>query len=99
MSKMFKNAGFYLLLALVLALVLAVFKMTPTTQRITYSDFVKSFKAGEIKGIEYYPEDNKIIASAKNKNGTLKVDVIIPSIETLNEDLGTDITNEIMQAL
>lgn len=98
MSKMFKNAGFYLLLALVLALVLAVFKMTPTTQRITYSDFVKSFKAGEIKGIEYYPEDNKIIASAKNKNGTLKVDVIIPSIETLNEDLGTDITNEIMQA-
>lgn len=98
MNKMFKNAGFYLLLALVLALVLAVFKMTPTTQRITYSDFVKSFKAGEIKGIEYYPEDNKIIASAKNKNGTLKVDVIIPSIETLNEDLGTDITNEIMQA-
>ena len=97
MNKIFKNAGFYMLLVLVFALMLTVFKLTPTMERITYSDFIKSFKAGEIKGIEYYQGESRIVASKKSPSGTTKVDVIIPSVSSLNDDLGTDITNEIVQ--
>ena len=97
MNKFFKNAGFYMLLIIVLALTFAILTFSPGMERITYSDFITIFKSGEVKGIEYYQGENRLVVTTKDKSGTNKVDVIIPGITVLNEDLGTDITNEIAQ--
>jgi len=97
MNKFFKNTGFYMMLIIILALTVAILTFSPGMERISYSEFITSFKNGEVKGIEYYQGENRLVVTTKDKSGTNKVDVIIPGISILNEDLGTDITNEIVQ--
>jgi cell division protease FtsH len=97
MNKNLKNIGFYLLLTIVFLVVLSLLTHNPSIERIKYSDFILQFKSGEIKTIQYYLGENKIIASKKQNGAEKKVDVIIPSIELLSKDLGVDITKNISE--
>ncbi len=92
MNKIFKNIGFYAILLFIFIFVMTMLNYTPQIDTIAYSDFVSEFKEGAYNEIEYYLGENKIIATMKNSTVEKKVEVIIPSLDTLNNDLGTDIT-------
>ncbi len=98
MNKMFKNIGFYVLLIVVFATVMGILTYSPEIEEISYSEFVVEFKEGAYNGIEYYLGENKIVATEKGTANTEKqVEVIIPNLDTLNKDLGPDITKAITE--
>jgi cell division protease FtsH len=97
MNKYLKNIGFYLLLFIVFMAVLSILTYNPSIEKIKYSDFILQFKAGEIKTIQYYLGENKIIATKKQGGTEKKVEVIIPDIDILSKDLGADINKNISE--
>ncbi len=97
MNKMFKNIGFYALLIVVFATVMTILTYSPGIKEISYSDFIVNFKEGAFSEIEYYLGENRMVATLKNQNAEKQVEVIIPSLDTLNKDLGVDITKDITE--
>ncbi len=97
MNKMFKNIGFYALLIFVLAILVTLFTYSPAIEEIEYSEFIVEFKEGAYSEIEYYLGENRIVATEKSQNAEKEVEVIIPNLDTLNKDLGDDITKAITE--
>ncbi len=92
MKKHVKNIGFYALLFVVFMVVLSVLTAGPTIDTINYSDFVNSFKAGEIRSMDYYLGENRIEGIRNIKGYEKRFEVVIPSLDTLNQDVGVEIT-------
>ena len=97
MKKHFKNIGFYVLLLAIFMIVISVLTTGSEIEAINYSDFVKSYKDGQIRSIEYHQGESRI-EGLRNINGREKrYEVIIPSLETMNQDLDTiaDMTEDV----
>ena len=92
MSKNLKNIGFYVLLFVVFLIVLTILNTPAGIDRVKYSDFVMQIRENQITEIEYHLGENRIVAKKKEKGGLKQIDVIIPSLDTLNKDVGGDIT-------
>ncbi|MBE7019348.1 MAG: ATP-dependent zinc metalloprotease FtsH [Ruminococcaceae bacterium] len=75
--------------------VLSVLTTGSEIETINYSDFVNSFQAGEVRSMDYHLGENRIEGIIKKNGHEKKFDVIIPSLDTLNQDIGTKI-NESM---
>jgi len=95
MKKHIKNIGFYVLLFVIFMTVLSVLTTGSEIETINYSDFVNSFQAGEVRSMDYHLGENRIEGIIKKNGHEKKFDVIIPSLDTLNQDIGTKI-NESM---
>ncbi len=91
MNKFLKNIGFYVLLFVIFMTVLSILTVGDQIETVAYSDFVLQFKAGEIKAMEYHLGENRIEAVRNSKGVEKKIEVIIPSLDTMNQDLGLDI--------
>ncbi len=92
MKKHVKNIGFYALLFVIFMVVLSVLTAGPTVDSINYSDFVNAFKAGEIRSMDYHLGENRIEGIRNIKGHEKRFEVIIPSLDTLNQDVGVEIT-------
>ena len=92
MKKQFKNIGFYALLFAVFMIVLSVLTAGPTVDTMDYSAFVNSFKAGEIHTVNYHLGENRIEGIRSVKGHEKRFEVIIPSLQTLEKDIGTEIS-------
>ncbi len=97
MKKFLKNIGFYVLLFAIFMFVLSVLTVGEQAEEVSYSDFVIQFKAGEIKSMEYYLGENRIEAVRNSKDGKKNIEVVIPSLDTMNQDLGVDISKYIAE--
>ena len=97
MSKNLKNIGFYVLLFIIFFIVLAILNTPAGIDRVKYSEFVLSVKENQIKSIEYHLGESRIVAIKREKGGEKKVDVIIPSLDTLNKDVGNDIITKMLE--
>ena len=95
MKKHIKNIGFYVLLFVIFMTVLSVLTTGSEIETINYSDFVNSFQSGEVRSMDYHLGENRIEGIIKKNGHEKKFDVIIPSLDTLNQDIGTKI-NESM---
>ena len=92
MKKFLKNIGFYVLLFAIFMGVLSILTVSEQPEKVNYSDFVMQFKAGEIKSMEYQLGENRV-AAVRVTNGVEKdIEVMIPSLDTMNQDLGMDIS-------
>lgn len=92
MKKFLKNIGFYVLLFAIFMTVLSILTVGEQPEIVNYSDFVVQFKAGEIKAITYYQGENRVIAVRNAKGVDKEIEVTIPSLDTMNQDLGVDIS-------
>ncbi|MBP3447492.1 MAG: AAA family ATPase, partial [Clostridia bacterium] len=72
--------------------VLSILTVGEQPEIVNYSDFVVQFKAGEIKAITYYQGENRVIAVRNAKGVDKEIEVTIPSLDTMNQDLGVDIS-------
>ncbi len=94
MKKHLKNIGFYVLLFFIFMAVLTALTKEPAKDIIAYSDFVTSFKAGEIRSMDYHLGENRIEGIRNVKGQERHFEVVIPSLDTLNQDVGTEITKQ-----
>ena len=92
MKKFLKNIGFYVLLFAIFMTVLSILTVGDQPEIVKYSDFVVQFKAGEIKSITYYQGENRVEAVHNSKGMEKNIEVVIPSLDTMNQDLGVDIS-------
>ena len=89
MKKHIKNIGFYALLFAVFMVVLSVLTAGPTVDTINYSEFVNSFKSGEIRSMNYHLGENLIEGVRKVNGHETRFEVVIPSLETLEKERAT----------
>ena len=97
MNKFLKNIGFYILLFAIFMTVLSILTVGEQVETVTYSDFILQFKAGEIKSMEYQLGENRIKAVRTTKGVEKNIEVNIPSIDTLDQNLGVDIYKYIQE--
>ena len=91
MNKYVKSISFYILLFAVVFLIFGLYSAIPTTPPKTYSDLYLAIKGGNVSQLVIVEQTAKATLRDSNNN----IEVIIPSIGVLYEDLGEDIRKQI----